>query len=50
VAWYDLGSASAGEAQRLAYVRAATLNPLEPAVALLRKLGYRLPRAPRGRQ
>jgi hypothetical protein len=50
VAWYDLGSASVGEAQRLAYVRAATLNPLEPAVALLRKLGYRLPRAPRGRQ
>jgi len=34
--WFDLGTASRGNARRLAYARSAVLNPLDPNVRVLR--------------
>jgi O-antigen ligase len=41
--WYDLGIASAGRQRERAFVKAATLNPMEDDIEALRKQGYRLP-------
>ena len=41
--WYDLGIASAGRQRERAFVKAATLNPMQDDIEALRKQGYRLP-------
>ena len=43
--WYDLGIASAGRQRERAFVKAATLNPMEDDIEALRRQGYRLPPA-----
>ncbi len=41
--WYDLGIASAGRQRERAFVKAATLNPMEDDIEALRRQGHRLP-------
>ena len=41
--WYDLGIASTGSQRERAFVRAATLNPLDNDIEALRDRGVRLP-------
>jgi len=45
--WYDLGILSRGDQRRRAFVRAATLNPLQGEITALRTAGYNLPPAPK---
>lgn len=44
--WYDLAIASSGRQRQSAFVKAATLNPLETDIEVLRKQGVRLPPRP----
>jgi len=45
--WYDLGILSRGGQRERAFVRAATLNPLQGEITALRTAGYNLPPAPK---
>jgi len=45
--WYHLGILSRGSQRQRAFVRAATLNPLQPEIKALRERGVRLPPAPK---
>ena len=38
--WYDLGIASSGRQRERAFIRAATLNPMEEDIEVLREQGY----------
>jgi hypothetical protein len=42
--WYDLGRVETGASRARAFVRAATLNPMQPEIEVLRRQGHRLPR------
>ncbi len=44
--WYGIGILSSGSHRRSAFVRAATLNPLQDEITAMRERGYRLPPVP----